>query len=384
VITGRIHVVINALGLRFGGGLQVIGGLVSRLSADREYTFLCSDQDSKLRFEAIIGNRKNVRYVDPVGSSSAAKGFLWSMTRQSAWLRRSNADAVLGVNHHYPSGDIPQIIYHLNVSRFERPEVSIFSSGELAERLRDWRTYVSLKFASANLFESNYLLEKARKRYGDPKSGQVVYIGVDDSNPDPSRTAIETYEGQGEILALTSYLPNKDNPTLIRMLDTLLAERPEIPWRLLVAGGLDEKTCASLLADASHPLTAVRTEFLGFCSHDELAEMGRKALCLVSTSLVESFSMVAIEAMGWGCPVVVANCSSMPESIADAGLLAVPSDAVDFAAQVQRLHDDPELRRKLIEKGFQRIADLGWSQAAAQVDSVLKHLIRELPEERRS
>ena len=52
---------------------------------------------------------------------------------------------------------------------------------------------------------------------------------------------------------------------------------------------------------------------------------------------MESFQLVGVEGMARGCPCVVADCASMPESVGDAGLLAEPGNAADFAAKIATL-----------------------------------------------
>ena len=360
------HVAINALSLRRGGGLQVMAGLLARFSEANHYSVLCSDQDSRERFEAIIGPRSHVTYIDPLGQSSNVVVFLWGMRKQAAWLADNDADCVFGVNHHFPSGSVPQIIYHLNVLRFERPGGPLWKRGEIAERLRDRRAAVALRRADANLFESDFIRTIAGRARGDIRNPKTVYIGLDDRIPGASSQDGPT---GATILAVTSEAPHKDNATLVRMLAELVRQRPEVPWTLrIVGGGPDEFSDIKALADNLNVVD--RLDFTGFLGHSELSAEGRRAFCLVTASLAESFCMVALEAMNWGCPVVVADISAMPESIGEAGLLARPSDAADFAAQVLRLYDDPTLRADLVLQGRERAASMTWSAAARDVEGI--------------
>ena len=364
------HVVVNGVCTRPSGATQVLAGLLSRLSATHRYTVLMNDPRSVEVTRGIVGDRDHIQYVDPVGRPGNGAGYLWNMTRYGRWLRVHGADCVLGVNHFYPASGLPQITYHMNVLRFERPRRALWQSGEVADRLRDWLATRAVRRADVNLFESQLLFDLARQRHSQIRNGQVLYIGIEDRetqaspNPDPDPT----------LLAITSHQPHKDNETLIRMLAVLVRLRPEVPWRLAIAGGRTPEVFDPLRALAAEVGVADRVDFLGFCTHQQLSGIGARSLCLVSASLAESFCMVALEAMSWGCPAVVADISAMPESVGDAGLLARPSDPEDFARQVLRLWEDGDLRADLVTKGHERAASMTWAAAAAEVERQIDQL----------
>ena len=61
--------------------------------------------------------------------------------------------------------------------------------------------------------------------------------------------------------------------------------------------------------------------FLGFRYGRELAALYRHAQAVVVSSLEEGFSMVSIEAMSHGRPVIASNIPALRERLADRGLL---------------------------------------------------------------
>jgi glycosyltransferase involved in cell wall biosynthesis len=370
------RIAINAMSLRYGGGLQVMAGLLARFTPRNRYSVLWTDPQSLEILQRIAGTRDHIEYVNPLGNTNNAAIFAWGMLRQKAWLSSAKIDCILGVNHHFPSGPIPQIVYHLNVLRFDRPHHSLRQSGELADRLRDWRAGKAIRNADANLFESNLLLETAKHTSGSIRNPRVVYIGLDDTRHAPRPSSLSG-DNAFAILAVTSAAPHKDNATLVRMLAELVKLQPTAPWKLRIAGGNGVASFADLQALAIKLNVAARIEYLGFLQHGDLSALGAKSLCLVSTSLAESFCMVALEAMSWGCPVVVSDTSSMPESVATAGLLARPSDPVSFAAHVMSLRD-AQVRQMLVERGLTRAANLTWTSAAAEVEDAIENSLTEL------
>lgn len=70
---------------------------------------------------------------------------------------------------------------------------------------------------------------------------------------------------------------------------------------------------------------------------------------VVIPSLAESFSLVALEAMHQGRPVVASNVGGIPEVVQDGetGMLVAPRDAPALARAVCRLAADPALRQSM-------------------------------------
>lgn len=363
--------------MRPGGGLQVmVAILAGMIEKDRgfHYSVLWSDPNTERIFKSRFEGNSNISFFNPVGSTNNMRLFLWQMSRLKGYLKTLKADIVLGLNHHFPCGGVPQIIYHVNVLRFERPIKTLFTSGELANRLRDWRAKSALKKASANAFESLYLQDLAKMRIGYVKNPNLIYIGLEA----PNVVSAPNYQKDTKpsILTLTSPQPHKDNSTLIKTLAVLNRLRPNVHWVLNIAGGTNQAAFSDLRLFANQLGVADQINWLGFQNHQSLAALGAKALCLVSTSRVESFCMVAAESMSWSCPVIVCDSTSMPESVGDAGLLASPGDADDFARKIISLYEDENKRHVLIEKGYTQIGTMSWGKAADQFSALITTLVR--------
>ncbi len=74
----------------------------------------------------------------------------------------------------------------------------------------------------------------------------------------------------------------------------------------------------------------------------------------------EGFGLPVIEAMACGLPVAASNRNSLPEIVADAGLLFDPLSTTEMAAAIGRLLSDGPLRRALREKGLKRAESFSW------------------------
>ena len=94
-------------------------------------------------------------------------------------------------------------------------------------------------------------------------------------------------------------------------------------------------------------------------------------------SLHEGFGLPPLEYMKYGIPVICSNLTSIPEVVADAGLLVdplSPGQAADAMALITR---DETLALALIERGLNRVKEFTWERSAREVSSVLHSILRE-------
>jgi glycosyltransferase involved in cell wall biosynthesis len=79
------------------------------------------------------------------------------------------------------------------------------------------------------------------------------------------------------------------------------------------------------------------------------------------------FGLPALEAMTIGLPVVAANRGSLPEVLGASGILVDPDDPAGIADAMQRLLEDPALRREQAARGVARASDFSWETSAARL-----------------
>ena len=119
--------------------------------------------------------------------------------------------------------------------------------------------------------------------------------------------------------------------------------------------------------------------FFGFVPEATLAVLYRMAAMFVFPSLCEGFGLPPLEAMAAGTPVVTSNVSSLPEVVGDAALLVDPMDAGAIAHAMARLLEDDDLRRDLIQRGYERARSFSWARSAARVREVYGEVLASKP-----
>jgi glycosyltransferase involved in cell wall biosynthesis len=102
----------------------------------------------------------------------------------------------------------------------------------------------------------------------------------------------------------------------------------------------------------------------GYVDDADLPAVYNLAQIFALPSLYEGFGIPPLEAMACGLPVVVADNSSLPEVVGDAGVLVNASDTAALADHLARLLHDPAFRQELGQRGLARAQGFTWHQAA--------------------
>lgn len=96
----------------------------------------------------------------------------------------------------------------------------------------------------------------------------------------------------------------------------------------------------------------------------------KAASAFVYPSLYEGFGIPPLEAMSFDCPVVCSNVSSIPEVVGSAGEMFDPYDIVSIQTAIERVVCDLQLRKRLIDKGRERIQLFTWERCAQETLNV--------------
>src|SRR5271157_1016684 len=197
---------------------------------------------------------------------------------------------------------------------------------------------------------SDYLRERTVDVFGVQNEIRVIksFVNCDLYRPDEAKTGAAAYAPAGEklLLHLSNFRPVK------RVLDCvrILAEvRKSVPAHLLMAGDGPERSTAEHLA---RELKVDRhISFLGKQSHVE--RLIPLAHVLLMPSQLESFGLVALEAMACAVVPVATRVGGVPELITDGedGFLEAPGDIAAQAARVVTLLTDEDLHYRMRKAG---------------------------------
>lgn len=189
----------------------------------------------------------------------------------------------------------------------------------------------------------------------------VIYNAVGPREATEGKRVIE----RDYVLSVASTDPRKNLNRLVRAFGQLA--RPEVR---LVLVGLPHRKAASVGGEDKNIV------FLGYVDEATLLSLYQHATAFVYPSLYEGFGIPPLEAMRYGCPVVAANSSSLPEVCADAVCYVDPTDEHSIAEGICRVLDDSTLRQTLVSRGYQRVKEFSWDRSVRVLLDVLDSLER--------
>ncbi|MBW2059619.1 MAG: glycosyltransferase family 4 protein, partial [Deltaproteobacteria bacterium] len=201
---------------------------------------------------------------------------------------------------------------------------------------------------------------------------RVIPLGVKELNRPFLRKVAEGEKPDTPYLLYVGTLEPRKN--LIRLVKaTALLWEQGLKYPLIMAGrkgwlyqGLFDLIDSLGLGD--------HVRFLGHVSQDGLSSLYRNAEVFVYPSVYEGFGLPPLEAMSCGTPVVVSNRSSLPEVCGDAACYVDPFDEGDMARGILSVLQDDNLRRILVEKGFERVKLFSWENAARETIRVYEEV----------
>ena len=198
----------------------------------------------------------------------------------------------------------------------------------------------------------------------------VVYQGVDHL-PEPKRREAAKF-----ILFVGTEQPRKNFEGVLQAFIHIHRWYPEIYLlKVGISGG--KKLREKSLRRVEELGLQDRVIFTGHVSDKNLADMYSSAICLVMPSLREGFGYPALEAMRYGCPVIVSAYPCLPETVGSAGLIVGKIGKTftqELAQAIDSVISSKALRQDLARKGRARAKRFTWARTAKETLAVYKKL----------
>jgi len=208
---------------------------------------------------------------------------------------------------------------------------------------------------------------------------EVIWNGVDAAfRPAPADEIAATRARRdarnGYVLYAGTLEPRKNLELLLDAWEALARARgAEALPPLLLAGPYGWK--GRRLERRIEALAALGVRRLGRLERADLVATIQAATLFVYPSYYEGFGLPPAEAMACAVPVVVADRSSLPEIVGDAGRLVDPDDAEDLAGAIAELLETPDRAAELGRRGVLRAAAFSWPAAAARLADLFERVL---------
>jgi glycosyltransferase involved in cell wall biosynthesis len=103
--------------------------------------------------------------------------------------------------------------------------------------------------------------------------------------------------------------------------------------------------------------------FTGHVTDDELAWYYEHAIAFVYPTIYEGFGYPPLEAMHFGCPVIMSRTSSLVEIASPGSALFVkPNDENDLVNAMLQINKDADQRSQIIKNGYANVARFRWNK----------------------
>jgi glycosyltransferase involved in cell wall biosynthesis len=201
-----------------------------------------------------------------------------------------------------------------------------------------------------------------------PAHVHVIHWGADAVAPPPAAAATSAL-----VLAFGGDAPRKNTTGVLA--GFAQASRRVPTARLALVGVSAATRRAEYRALAGRLGIGDKVSFAGYVTEADLQRLWSQAAVLFYPSLYEGFGMPVVEAMARGVPVVASNLTSIPEVVANAGILVDPRDDAAAGEALAKVLGDPALRAQLRARGLERARALSWEDCARKTAAVFERVL---------
>ena len=215
------------------------------------------------------------------------------------------------------------------------------------------KAWLAFRWASVVLPVS-YALQKAIENYGIHAHFQVIPNVADTTLFFPS-SHLRKDSDPKRILFVGQLVEVKGLAYLLEALSRLSQKR--VDWHLDIIGNGSARSEYERLV--MHLKLCDEVSFHGLTTKQEVAEYMRQADLFVLSSLCETFSAPAVEALASGTPVLATRCGGPEEFVTkDVGLLVSPGDPETLCEGLDYMLDNLHLysRRRISEYAIERFS----------------------------
>jgi glycosyltransferase involved in cell wall biosynthesis len=217
------------------------------------------------------------------------------------------------------------------------------------------------------------------KKYFSNNNIEVIYNGIDNRFFDIiSDKEIQKEKTQEKYNLPSKYLfslgtvePRKNLKLLIDAFINLRQENKVNDYKLVLSGRLGWKY-DELLQRVKVNNLEKEIIFTGFIDDDDLPFVYSCAECFIFPSLYEGFGIPPLESMATGSPVIVANNSSLPEIVADAGIFFESNNISDLEKKIfTYINLEYEKKQELSQLSRKRAKSFSWEAGGKKLINLL-------------
>lgn len=262
--------------------------------------------------------------------------------------------------------DLNHVVLSENYSIFHRLYYSVL----LSRKIKKAKSVITV-----SEFSRNEIVNFFRT---SPESVTVIHNGISKNFQDPQDLFSESADAilrqyelpERYILSVGNKKPHKN---IARLVEAWCASTCSTPLVLLSEFDQDLVTIAER-AHKKHNLY-----FLRFVPNECLPTVYSRAEVFVYPSMYEGFGLPPLEAAACGTPVIVSNCSSMPEVMGSHATYIDPSDTESIARTLEKTMENLAQTKEINSRAGQIHAQgFSWLRAARETLNIFQTVLLEL------
>jgi len=210
-----------------------------------------------------------------------------------------------------------------------------------------------------------------------PEKIKVIHLAAaDEFRPISDTKKIEEVKKKYKIngkyfLHIGTLNPRKNLEFLIKVFNEIIKSFSE--YKLVITGkkGWYFEGLFNLVKDLK---LSDKVVFTGYIEDQDAPYLYNGSELFLFPSFYEGFGLPPLEAMSCGIPVISSNTSSMPEVVADAGILLSPTDQDAWVKSAFAILNNSDLREILSKKGLEQAKNFSWKKCAQETLKVYEEV----------
>jgi 1,2-diacylglycerol 3-alpha-glucosyltransferase len=243
---------------------------------------------------------------------------------------------------------------------------------------RIWKWYAKLCTNFSVVICPTQVAADLIKKYRPDVHLQVISNGIDlqtfNKNNDGTYLKAEFKLPNKPILLFVGRLDKEKNIDVLIRAGALLKDK--IEFHIVIAGQGKEKVALKKLA--TNAAMSGKITFTGYLPKKDLPNIYAASDIFVMPSIAELQSLVTMEAMASGLPVIGANAVAIPHLVHDGenGFLFKPVDEYSLAEKLSQLLESKKLRHEMGLKSVEIIKEHDIQKSAKKVESAFMEAIK--------
>ncbi len=385
-----MRIAINAVAVDGGGSqeylLRVLEALSGAVGFQHRFLVIQSDRQHELRKCFPPGVHAVVCQGIPRG---AGMRMLWEQIVLPLILRRMKPDLLYAAfNTAVLLSRVPTVLASHNSTPFGNLRQPLSVYGRARNLILRLLGTASARVARKVVFVSRTSARIMAPAMGIPESRVAIVHHGWSPLPESRDPALPTTIPAPYILTVADLYPHKNLEVLLVAFGRLAASNA-YSGHLVIVGGV-KSWCAEYpvrLRKLRDQLPCRdRIHFVGAMPHDRLSSIYRRADLFVFPSVMETFGLPLLEAMGCGVPVVANDWRIAsgerteqfnvgPEVCGGAAEFFDPTDPLSLRDAMLRVLKNPAHREELVRRGLERVKLFSWEEGARQLLALFEEVV---------